>query len=300
MKTTYRPTLDVLERRDVPSAATPSTVNLTAGVLTVTGSSQADSINVSVVPGRVRVVDSGRLIGQFAAAGVKRVVVEGGLGNDSVVVSAALKTPAFLYGGYGNDRLFGGAGHDQLYGGGDADLLYGRGGNDILFGGSGNDGLNGGPGRNTVSQGPPGRVRPMFAAELEVLALVNVERTSRGLSPLAANATLAYAAGFHSSQMVARSSALPGNPGAAMQHVLFGVNAPTPTTRLDFAGYDNWMTFGENIAYGYDSAAAVMAAWMNSPGHRANILNPNFTELGVGVVANAAGYLYWTQVFGAR
>jgi len=85
-----------------------------------------------------------------------------------------------------------------------------------------------------------------------------------------------------------------------MQHILYGVNAPTPATRLDYAGYDNWMTYGENIAFGYSTAAAVMQAWMNSPGHRANILNPNFKEIGVGVVANAQGYLYWTQEFAAR
>jgi len=57
------------------------------------------------------------------------------------------------------------------------------------------------------------------------------------------------------------------------------------------SGYDTWTrsyAYGENIAFGYSSAAEVVAAWMNSPGHRANILSPFFTEIGVSVLADAA------------
>ena len=71
--------------------------------------------------------------------------------------------------------------------------------------------------------------------------------------------------------------------------------------RLDAVGYDKWtssFTWGENIAYGYASAADVMTAWMNSQGHRENILNPSFTEIGVSVVADSAGRLFFTQDFG--
>ena len=54
---------------------------------------------------------------------------------------------------------------------------------------------------------------------------------------------------------------------------------------------------GENIAWGQQSPKAVMEGWMNSKGHRANILNPNFTKIGVGYRKNAAGRTYWTQLF---
>lgn len=53
---------------------------------------------------------------------------------------------------------------------------------------------------------------------------------------------------------------------------------------------------GENIAYGQSTAAAVMEAWMNSPGHKANILNESFSRLGVGLADNN-GTLYWVQLF---
>ncbi|MCI0681674.1 MAG: CAP domain-containing protein [Gemmataceae bacterium] len=130
--------------------------------------------------------------------------------------------------------------------------------------------------------------------------LVNQERFSRGLAPLAVNLTLNYAAWQHSNQMAVRSKAFPSNPAQALQHTLFGVTGPTVSSRLDFAGYDNWLAYGENIAFGYTTAIAVMQGWMNSPGHRANILNPNFKEIGVAVATNAQGFLFWTQEFGSR
>ncbi len=57
---------------------------------------------------------------------------------------------------------------------------------------------------------------------------------------------------------------------------------------------------GENIAKGYPSPEAVMKAWMNSPGHRRNILNCDFEALGVGVIRGSNGRLFWTQDFGGR
>jgi len=69
-------------------------------------------------------------------------------------------------------------------------------------------------------------------------------------------------------------------------------------TRAERAGYSGWMALGENVAYGYGSVESVMAGWMNSSGHRANILNANFTHVGLGRATAANGTLYWTQVFG--
>jgi uncharacterized protein YkwD len=246
------------------------------------------------------VSDSGRVLKQCPATSVAKIAVDAGFGDDTVIVRAGMARPAFLYGGYGNDQLFGGGGNDQLYGGAGADSLYGRGGNDQVFGGAGIDAVDGGLGANTVVQGAPARMRALTAAEQAIVDLVNAERASLGLAPVTFDATLTYAAGFHSTQMATRSNAMRSNPGNAMQHTLYGVMAPTPASRLDFAGYDDWRTYGENIAFGYTTALSVMQAWMNSPGHRENILNPAFTQIGVGIVADSAGYLFWTQEFGAR
>jgi len=285
----------------VPSAASPAFVNLTGGVLTVIGSGEADVITITpALGGKIRVVDSGRLLHQLPATSVRRIVVDGDFGNDTITVGAALLKPAFLYGGYGADTLLGGGGPDQLYGGAGPDTLLGRKAGDVLFGGTGADTLDGGLGVNTLFQDPPGFARPLNAIEQLVANQVNTERLSRGLAPLTVNLTLNHVAWFHSNQMAIRSNATPASPSSAMQHLLLGAAAPTVSGRFDLAGYDNWQSFGENIAFGYQTAIEVMQAWMNSAGHRENILSPNFTEIGIGVVANAQGYLFWTQSFGSR
>jgi uncharacterized protein YkwD len=62
-------------------------------------------------------------------------------------------------------------------------------------------------------------------------------------------------------------------------------------------GY-TYATIGENIAYNYPGAPEVVTGWMNSAGHKANILNPGFTEIGIAIAANSEGELYYCQVFG--
>jgi len=59
----------------------------------------------------------------------------------------------------------------------------------------------------------------------------------------------------------------------------------------------SWRAWGENIAAGQRTPEIVVDAWMNSPGHRANILSPNFSKIGVGYVTNSSGRPYWTQIF---
>ena len=68
------------------------------------------------------------------------------------------------------------------------------------------------------------------------------------------------------------------------------------STALTQAGV-SYTTSGENIAYGQQTPQAVMEAWMNSAGHRANILNASFRQIGVGHVRSASGVSYWTQLF---
>lgn len=118
----------------------------------------------------------------------------------------------------------------------------------------------------------------------ELLRLVNVERRRVNASPLLLSPQLTVAAQRHSQDMAT---------SRRMSHT--GSDGSTMRSRIDDTQY-RWSTIGENVAMGQPNAAAVMAAWMNSPGHRQNILNPAFTELGIGY-ATAAGRPYWTQVF---
>ncbi len=118
--------------------------------------------------------------------------------------------------------------------------------------------------------------------EAEVIRLVNVERTKRGLSPLRANWQLSRVARYKSQDMkdkgyFSHTSPTYGSPFEMMK--AFGIS---------------YRTAGENIAMGYKTPQAVVEGWMNSEGHRANILNARFHEIGVGFVKD--GY-YWTQMF---
>jgi len=81
-----------------------------------------------------------------------------------------------------------------------------------------------------------------------------------------------------------------------MDHVLRDARYPSPSDRLAAAQYV-WEAYGENVAMGQRSAAEVVSAWMKSPGHRANILNPRYTELGIGYALDAAGRPYYAQLF---
>ncbi|MEU6878804.1 CAP domain-containing protein [Streptomyces sp. NPDC046712] len=120
----------------------------------------------------------------------------------------------------------------------------------------------------------------------QVISLVNAERAKAGCGPLTANSQLTRAAQAHSDDMAARDFFDHTNPDGA-----------GPGERVTATGYP-WSTYGENIAMGQSSAEQVMESWMNSPGHRANILNCSFKEIGVGI--HNQGGPYWTQVFGAR
>ncbi|MEU5596129.1 CAP domain-containing protein [Streptomyces sp. NPDC020298] len=130
----------------------------------------------------------------------------------------------------------------------------------------------------------PVTVSAESAAEAEVLKLVNEERAKVGCSALSANSSLTKLAESFSSDMAARGFFDHTDPDGA-----------TPWDRAAKAGITG--LGGENIARGQADAAAVMEAWMNSPGHRANILNCDFKTLGVGVHYGSGGP-WWTQDFG--
>jgi uncharacterized protein YkwD len=122
------------------------------------------------------------------------------------------------------------------------------------------------------------------AAQAAVLALVNKERGTAGCKPVTADGPLAALATAFSEDMATRDFFDHTDP-----------DGKSPWDRADVAGVTG--LGGENIARGQADAAAVMDAWMNSPGHRANILNCDYRTLGVGVHFGSGGP-WWTQDFG--
>ena len=128
----------------------------------------------------------------------------------------------------------------------------------------------------------PGSVPGVLAYEQEVVRLVNAERASYGLPALSIRADLCQYArvksqDMHDSGYFSHTSPNYGSPFDMMKS--FGIT---------------YSHAGENIAMGYSTPEAVVSAWMNSEGHRANILSASYTELGVGYVADGG---YWTQWF---
>ena len=120
------------------------------------------------------------------------------------------------------------------------------------------------------------------AYESEVIRLVNEIRANHGLKPLIHDWQLSRVARYKSEDMkknnyFSHTSPTYGSPFNMMKN--FGIS---------------YKTAGENIAKGYSTPKAVVDAWMNSPGHRANILNSSYTHIGVGYVASGN---YWTQMF---
>ena len=117
----------------------------------------------------------------------------------------------------------------------------------------------------------------------QVVELVNQERTKAGLNAVTLDQNIASAALVRAKEI----------------ETSFSHTRPNGS-KFSTALTEQGVTFkgaGENIAWGQKSPEAVMQAWMNSEGHRANILNKNFTKIGVGYYQNAAGRNFWTQLF---
>lgn len=152
------------------------------------------------------------------------------------------------------------------------------------------DDPTGGPPPVSVPPPPPpvSKPDPKELQELEALHLLvqahNDARSKAGAPALVPNVKLMAAAKYHANWMAANKK---------MTHEGGGT---TPWQRINAAGY-SFTSAGENIAYGYRSPASVMTGWMNSEGHRANILNRNYTEVGLAVSTDQAGVPYWCVVF---
>ncbi len=150
---------------------------------------------------------------------------------------------------------------------------------------------NGGSNDNTTEENTPGdapsvdspSVDSQHAFIQEVVDLVNAERAKEGLSPLTIDTKVQAAAQVRAQECEQSFSHTRPN-GSSFATALKEQNV-------------SYRSAGENIAWGQRSPEQVMNAWMNSSGHRANIMNANFTTIGVGYYQNANGTNYWCQLF---
>ena len=136
----------------------------------------------------------------------------------------------------------------------------------------------------------PQDAAPEFNPVQRVIELTNARRAEAGLAPLRLNQHLSQAAQSYSDVLASTD---------CFAHTCGPV--PDVASRVEGAGYADWSAVGENIAAGYSTPEEVVEGWMNSPGHRKNILSPNFSEIGIGLVSGRGAYgTYWTEDFGAR
>ncbi len=134
--------------------------------------------------------------------------------------------------------------------------------------------------------------------ELEIIRLTNEERQRMNLSPLRRNERLCQSALMHTLDMVEhRFISHTGSDGTDLKY------------RIEKAGYRRYRLIGENLATGQMTPKEAVTGWMNSPGHRANILRPEFNEIGVAYILGEVKAVnnhvwlkggYWTQHFGCR
>ena len=139
----------------------------------------------------------------------------------------------------------------------------------------------------TASPAETGR----YAASVSrIFELINAERQRQGLRPLLFNAQLDRMARIQAANMAHFQK---------MAHTIPESQLPTLTDRARYVGYP-YREVAENIALGYPTPEAVVRGWMNSSGHRHNILNSGVLETGIAIARSSGGGLYYAQVFGRQ
>jgi uncharacterized protein YkwD len=128
------------------------------------------------------------------------------------------------------------------------------------------------------------------AAETRIFALINAERRHHGLPALVYNDQLDEMAKIQAQNMARFQK---------MAHVLPAADLPTLGDRARYVAYP-FGRLAENVALGFPDAETVVQGWMESKGHRANILNSDVVETGIAIARSSAGGLYYCQVFGRR
>lgn len=129
----------------------------------------------------------------------------------------------------------------------------------------------------------PPAVSAPISVSTDCTALVNSHRSAAGLAPVTFDKRVTTAAEAHSVEQAQRNK---------MTHT--GADGSNAGQRISRLGY-SWSTWAENVAAGQPNCTSVVAAWMNSSGHRKNILNPSMVHIGVGAVKATNGTIYWTM-----
>jgi uncharacterized protein YkwD len=128
------------------------------------------------------------------------------------------------------------------------------------------------------------------ASESRIFDLINAERQRQGLPALVSNEQLNRMAHIQAENMAYFHK---------MAHTLPEAQLPTLGDRARYVGY-SFGRLAENVAVGYPNAETVVQGWMNSTGHRRNILDGDVVETGIGIARSSSGGLYYCQVFGSR
>ena len=129
---------------------------------------------------------------------------------------------------------------------------------------------------------PPSVSAPIDISQ-QCTDMVNAERGQAGVGQVSVVGSLNQAAEDHSSFQAQQQK---------MTHT--GADGSSAGQRVTAEGFA-WSTWAENVAAGQGDCASVMSAWMGSSGHRANILNPAMTSIGIGAVTGNNGVIYWTM-----
>ena len=145
-------------------------------------------------------------------------------------------------------------------------------------------------GAATSSSAAPHNSGAYIASESRIFDLINAQRQHQGLRPLVYNAQLDRMAKIQADNMARFQR---------MAHTLPDANLPTLGDRARYVGYA-YGRIAENVALGYPSAETVVEGWMNSSGHRHNILDHDVVETGIGIARSSAGGIYYCQVFGRQ
>ena len=128
------------------------------------------------------------------------------------------------------------------------------------------------------------------ATESRIFDLINRQRQRQGLKPLVFNRELDRMAKIQAENMARFQK---------MAHTIPDASLPTLSDRARYVGY-GYSRLAENVALGYPNAETVVEGWMNSRGHRQNILDAGVVETGIGIARSSAGGIYYCQVFGRQ
>ena len=299
LKSARHPAFDHLDARRLLAAHV--TAALAHGVLTIKGTATADVIAVDVEPGKGGVVAIAGVSKTFASARVKRIVVLGGPGDDNIFVQnpGRPNLPVRIQGGAGNDTINGSIDFPAVVTPTPVTPVVALPVASIAQAPAVAKTLPA-PAAVAVTApedssfsfvvaSPDASTSTPEATAQQIVTLTNAQRVQNGLAPLSVNTQLTQAADIQSDNMARLE---------IMSHTLPGTATPDLASRAAAVNYQ-YSSLGENIAWNYADADAVVAGWMASPGHRANILNPNFTETGVSVALSANGQPYYTQEFGS-